>query len=149
VRDDRVERPLRGERADVQLVDDVGVERKPVPVPVGPRERRVDHLGRLVDGGRLAAAGRGRPLGAAVEAVQVAGARRDAVEGGLEVPVLEPGHRDQAVLGGGQVEIDPLPLRRPDAEPAAAVGEVTRPEPRLPEADPGGRPHGLQGHRRV
>ena len=39
--DGGVQRPLRGERADVQLVDHRAGERRAAPVPVRPRERRV------------------------------------------------------------------------------------------------------------
>jgi hypothetical protein len=44
VRNDGLERPLRGERPDVQLVQNVLPQRDPPPGAVIPVEMRVDHL---------------------------------------------------------------------------------------------------------
>ena len=113
-----VERAGRGERPDVELVDDEVRQRGRGPAPVGPRERsEVDHLARPVDALGLVPRGRVGERVPAVEREPVAVARCHGVHERLVVPVARRVER-----GGAAVEddVDAAGGRGPDAEPDAA-----------------------------
>jgi hypothetical protein len=128
-RDRRVERALGGEGPDVHLVDhELGDRGRPEPL-VGPRERRrIHHGGGAVHAVRLPARRRIGQLVAAVEAVAVPRARRDVRACG-EVAARLRLHRQDALVGREQAELDALGTRRPHAEVVRPVVEPRRAKP--------------------
>ena len=128
-RPQRIQPPDRGvarafprERAEVELVENVVGEREPPPPLIGPGKRAPRHLRRSVHAVRLEPRGRIGPLPGAVEAVQVARARRRVVDDRLVVAAPDRGHRDHAVARRDQVHVHRPRLGRPHekARPAAA-----------------------------
>ncbi len=64
----------------------------------------------------------------AVEAVEVARSRSNAVKSYREVAVLVARHRLETFFGRDEMEIDPVTERSPDQEPATSPVEDGRPE---------------------
>lgn len=126
LRDRGVERALGRERADVQLIDHITMQRKTDPLFGLPLEFARHDLRRPVHALRLGARGGIRERVAAFEREPVAGARRHVVGDKLEVPALGRMHRGaRAVLAH---ELDAFGLRRPDTETRAPIGERDRAE---------------------
>ncbi len=127
-RNDAVERPLRRERADVQLVEDQLVERDAAPAAVAPVVPRRDHLGRPGDALGLERRCRVGQLVAAVQSVAVAAAGACPLGEAREDPVAAGRERD-LVVRIEQHDVDPVGVRRPDGEPRfTPVGARRRPQ---------------------
>ena len=114
-RDDRLERSLGGERADMQLVDDVVVERDAAPLAIRPDEvvARRPRSRPCTPSGCSRDAGSGRSRPADVEEVPRPLA---ALDDRLVIAVVVLRHRDALLLRRDDVQLDAIAIRRPDAE---------------------------------
>jgi hypothetical protein len=113
------EGPFRRERPDVQLVEHDRFEGDAAPGVIRPGEgARVDQLGRAVHAVGLGAGGGIREGTAPIDAVGVPRAGVKIVVGRCEEPVAHG--RQLASAGVGQDQLDPVGLRRPQAQVPAA-----------------------------
>src|SRR5690606_34634329 len=117
----RVERALRREGADVQLVEDVLVEGQAGPVVPGPLERWRAPGGAAVNAVRLVARCRVRQHVATVESVAVTLAGPDAGDAHCEIGVVVAPHRDRFAPRVVEHQLDRLYSGCPDAERGAVA----------------------------
>jgi hypothetical protein len=115
--DDAVEGPLRGEGADVELIDDVlGEGNGPEPM-VCPGEALVIDQGRgAVDVLGLVVGDRIRPGGPAVQEEAVPGAMADGLDHDPKISPVQAGHRICARGGREDFQGDRIELGRPHRE---------------------------------
>src|SRR5436190_1362075 len=140
-RNDRVERPLRRERAGMQLIDDVVFERDAAPSRVVPFEIARDHFRRRVDAVRLMPRRGIGTLVAVRESVEIARAFTAIIDDHFVIARGRRLHGDALLV---DEQLDTLVIRSPHAklatvaiEHACAERDAVRREPML--AGAGGR----------
>ena len=103
---------------------EVVAKRQAGPVAVLPGEAGIDDAGRPAGASGLTSRGRVGPLEQAVQAVDVKGARLDAVETRMMIPPVQSLHPDDAAEGREDSQFNLCGIRRPDEKGAAAPSPV-------------------------
>ncbi len=126
--DRRIEGARSGERAHVQFVHNVVLQRQPTPIAVRPVESRAGDLRWPVNALGLKTGGRVRSLQRPVQTKQIEGARLDAVQYAAVVSQPMPPQRLHPFLRGPNVHFHGIDERGPDAEPATPTAKQHRPQ---------------------
>ena len=108
----------------MQLVQDILPQRDPAPAAVIPVEARADDLRRTVD---ILWLGPGRRIGSftrTIEPILVQRPGLNPLNDGFIVAAGTSGHRDDALTGSQQMDLNRLRERRPYAESAAPLSQI-------------------------